>query len=123
MPGPKLVEEVHPGVAANRRTKIVERCRRGARPIWTVSSGDSDRSQHPEEIRGVQPPLSRVVARDKNARSGVRGPVHKATAAGRVIAQVLLERRRIQVLTKKGMKLFLGKRPPCTEQYRAAVRE
>jgi hypothetical protein len=60
---PKLVEEVHPRVAANRRTKIVERCRRGTRPIWTVSSGDSDRSQSPKEIRSVQPPLSGVVTR------------------------------------------------------------
>src|ERR1700676_2291729 len=46
----KLVEDVDSRVAANCRPKIVECPRSGARPIWTVSSGDSDRSQHPEEI-------------------------------------------------------------------------
>ncbi len=56
--GLKLVEEVDPRIAPNRGTKIVERRRSRSRPVWTVSSVDSDRSQHPEEIRGVQPSLS-----------------------------------------------------------------
>jgi hypothetical protein len=51
---PKLEEEFDPRVAANRRTKSFERRRSGSRPIWTVSSGDSDRSQHPEEIGRVR---------------------------------------------------------------------
>jgi len=99
---PKLVEEVDPRVAANRRTKSSERRRSGSRPIWTVSSGDSDRSQHPEEIGRVQYPLSGVVTRDENARSCVGGPAQKAAAARRVITWVLLEQRRIQVLAKEG---------------------
>src|SRR5579864_106911 len=62
--GPKLVEEVDARVAADRRTKSFERRRSGAPPIWTVSSSDRDRSQHPEEIRRVQCALSGVVPRD-----------------------------------------------------------
>ena len=61
---PKLVEEVDARVAANRRAKSFERRRSGAPPIWTVSSGDRDRSQHPEELRRVQCALSGVVPRD-----------------------------------------------------------
>ena len=38
----KLVEKIDPRVAANRRTEIVEWRRRGADPIWTVGSVDSD---------------------------------------------------------------------------------
>src|SRR6266550_6273218 len=76
----KLVQEVESRVAANRRTKIVECPRSGARPIGTVSSVDRDRCQYPEEIRSVQPALSGIVARDKNARSCVGGPAHKAGA-------------------------------------------
>src|ERR1017187_1167673 len=106
----KLVEDVHPRVAANRRTKIVECRRSGSRPVWTVSSSTSDRSQHPEEILSVQPRLSRVVTRDKNARSCVGGPAHKAAAGRSVITRVLLERRRIQIPAKKGAGLFLNKR-------------
>src|ERR1017187_1042054 len=106
----KLVEDIDPRVAANRRTKIVERRRSGARPIWTVSSGASDRSQHPEEIRSVQPSLSGVVARDKNARSCVSGSAHKAAAGRREITQVLLEQRRIRVLTNRVAGLCLNKR-------------
>ena len=87
---PKLVIDVHPRVAANRRTKIAECRRSGSRPRWTVSRVGSDRSQHPEEIRGVQPPLSGAVTRDKNARSCVRGPAHKAAAGRWVITQVVL---------------------------------
>jgi hypothetical protein len=64
---PKFVEDVHPRVAANRRAKIVECIRGGSRPIWTVGGVDSDRRQHSEEIPSVQPPLSGVVTRDKNA--------------------------------------------------------
>ena len=108
--GPELMEDVDSRVAANRRPKIVECPRSGARPIWTVSSGDSDRSQHPQEIRSVQPCLSGVVTRDKNTRSCVGGPAHEAVARRRVITRVLLEQRRIQVLTKKGAGLFLNKR-------------
>jgi len=108
---PKLVEDVHPRVAANRRTKIVERRRSGARPIWTRSIVDSDRTECPtecpKEIRSVQPPLSRVVTRDENARSCVGGPAHNAAAGRRAITEVLLEQRRIQVLTKKGAGFFL----------------
>ena len=55
---PELVEEVDPRIAADRRAKSLERRRSGSRPIWAVSRGDSDRSQHPEEIRRVQCPLS-----------------------------------------------------------------
>src|ERR1700674_1042320 len=77
---PKLVEDVDSRVAANRRPKIVERRRSGACPIRTVRSGDSNRSQHTEAIRSVQPPLPGVVTRDKTARSCVRGPAHKAVA-------------------------------------------
>src|SRR5690349_7691295 len=61
--GPKLVQEVDARVAANRRAKCFERPRSGAPPIWTVSSGDRDRSQQPEEIRRVQRLLSTVVTR------------------------------------------------------------
>src|SRR5208337_5185581 len=104
-PRSELVKDVHPCVAANRRTKIVEWHRSGARPIWTVSSVGSDRGQHPEEIRNVQPALPRVVTRDKNARSGVGGPAHEAVAGRSVIPWL---RRRIQVLTKKGAGLFLN---------------
>jgi hypothetical protein len=64
---PKLAEEVDPRAATDRRTKIVECRRSGSRPIWPVSSVDSNRSQHSEKIRRVQPSLSRVVTRDKNA--------------------------------------------------------
>src|SRR3977135_480158 len=56
----ELVEEVNPRIPANRRTKSLERRRSGSRPIWPVSRGDSDRSQHPEEIRRVKCPLSGV---------------------------------------------------------------
>src|SRR6266404_5395431 len=77
---PKLVEDVDSRVAANRRPKVVECPRSGARPIWTVSSGNSNRSYYTEEIRSVQPCLSEVVTRDKNARSCVGGPAHKAVA-------------------------------------------
>src|SRR5208337_2818053 len=106
--GSKFVEDVHPRVAAKRRTKIVEWHRSGARPIWTVSSVDRDRGQHAEEIPGVQPPLSRLVTRDKNARSCVGGPAHKAVASRSVITWV--ERRRRQVFTKKSAGLLLNKR-------------
>jgi len=107
---PKFVEDVDPRVAANCRSKIVECRRSGARPIWTVSRGDSDRSQHSEEIRSVQLPLPGVVTRDKNARNCVCGPSHNALAGRRIITWVLLEQRRIQVLTKKGAGLFLNER-------------
>ena len=40
--GSELVEEINPGIAANRRTKSFERGRRGSPPIWTVSGGDRD---------------------------------------------------------------------------------
>ena len=62
--GPELMEEVDPRIAANRRTKSLERRRSRARPIWAVSRGDNDRCQQPEEIRRVQCPLSGVPARD-----------------------------------------------------------
>ena len=105
---PKLVKEVPPCVVANCRTKIVERRRRGAYPIWTVGSVDSDRTQYSEEIRAIQPPLSGVVTRGKNVRSRVSGPAHQ-TAAGRwAIKQMLLEQRRGQVLTKKRAGLSLN---------------
>lgn len=106
----KLVEEVDPRVVANRRTKIVERRRRGARPIWTVSIVESNRTQYPEKIRSVQSLLPGVVTRDTNTRSCVGGPAHEAAAGRRVIKQVLLEQRRIQVLTNKVAGLFLSKR-------------
>src|SRR6202521_5791376 len=64
---PKLMEDVDPRIAAHRRPKIVECPRSGARPIWTVSSGNRNRGQHSEEIRSVQPPLPGVVTRNKNA--------------------------------------------------------
>src|ERR1700693_4430643 len=51
----KFADEVEPRAAANRRTKIVERSRTGSRPVWPVSSVDSNRSKHSEQIRGVQP--------------------------------------------------------------------
>ena len=57
---PKLAEEVDPRAAANRRTKIVERRRSGSRPIWPVSSVDSNRSHYGEKIRRVQPSFSRI---------------------------------------------------------------
>lgn len=97
----KLVEEVKSRVVANRRTEIVERRRSGAHPIRTGSVVGSDRSEHPEKIRGVQPPFSRVVTRDTKARSCVRGPVHKAAAGQRVITQVLFGQWWIQILTNK----------------------
>src|ERR1035437_4409968 len=106
---PKLVVDVDPRVAANRRTKIVECLRSGSRPIWTVSSVNSDRSQHSEDIPSVQPPLPGVVTRDKNARSCVGGPTHKAVTGRSVVTWVLLEQRRVQVLTKKGAGLFLNR--------------
>src|SRR5437016_3122592 len=62
--GPKLVQEVNAHVGANRRAKSFEGRRSGARPIWTVSGRDRDRSQHPEEIRRVQCRLAGVVPRD-----------------------------------------------------------
>jgi hypothetical protein len=62
--GRKLVQHVNTGVGANRRAKSFEGRRGGAGPIWTVSSGDRDRSQHPEEIRRVQCRLSGVVPGD-----------------------------------------------------------
>ncbi len=61
---PELMEEVDPRIAANRRTKSLERRRSGSLPIWAVSRGDSGRSQHSEEIRRVQGPLSGVPTRD-----------------------------------------------------------
>ena len=51
--GPKLVVEVTPRIAANRRTKIVERIRSRSRPIGTVSSVHSDRGQHAEKVPSV----------------------------------------------------------------------
>ena len=50
---PELVEEVDPRITADRRAESLERRRSGSRPIWAVSRGDSDRSQHPKEIRRV----------------------------------------------------------------------
>jgi len=82
---PKLVVEVTPGVAANRRTKIVEGIRSRSRPRGTVSSVHGDRRHHAEEVPSVQPPFSGVVTRDKNARSCVGSPPHKTVAHRRVI--------------------------------------
>jgi hypothetical protein len=48
------MEEVDPRIAAHRLTKSPERRRSGSRPIRAVSRGDSDRSQHSEEIRRVR---------------------------------------------------------------------
>jgi hypothetical protein len=62
--GPKLVQEVNAHVATNRRAKSFEGRGSGARPIWTVSGGDRDRSQRPEEIRCVQCRPAGVVPRD-----------------------------------------------------------
>ena len=77
---PKLVQQVHARVAANRRTEIAERRRTGARSIATGSTIGSDRSQHPEKIVGVQLALSRLVARDKNSRSRIRRSIHHLVA-------------------------------------------
>src|SRR5271157_2801312 len=106
--GSKFVEDVNPRVAANRRTKIVEWRRSGPRPIWTVSSVDSNRSQHPVEVRNVQPPLPGVVTCDKNTRSCVGGPAHKGVASRSVITWV--ERRRSKVFAKQTAGLLLNKR-------------
>src|SRR6185369_13776623 len=105
---PELIEEVNPRIAANRRTKSLERRRSGSRPIWTVSRSDSNRSQQPEEIRRIQCPLSGVPARYKNARNGVGGPAQKGATGRRIITRVLLEQRRIQVSAEKGTGLFLN---------------
>ncbi len=99
----KLVEEVKPRVAANRRTKIVERHRSGSRPIGTVSRVDHDRSQQPEEKRSVQAPLAGLVTRDEIARSGVSDPAHEGVAGRRGITQVLLAQRLVK---KRGGTLF-----------------
>jgi len=106
---PKLVEDVHPRVAANRRTKIVECRRSGSRPIWTVSTVDSDRTQHSEQIRSVQPSLSGGVTRDENARNCVSSPAQKGAASRRVIIARVFEQWRVQILIKKGVGLFLDK--------------
>src|SRR5258706_6176830 len=89
---PKLVVKVETRIAAHRRTKIVDCRRSGSRPIGAVSRGDCDRSQRPEKIRSVQPALAGVVTGDKNARSCVGGPAHKAAAGRRSITHVVLER-------------------------------
>jgi hypothetical protein len=47
-----------------------------------VSSVGSDRGQHPEEIRGVQPPLSGAVTRDK---------MREAASVARPIKLLLVE--------------------------------
>jgi hypothetical protein len=94
---PKLVEKIYSGVATNRRTEVAERSRSGSRPIRTVSSSvSSDRSQYPQEIRSVYSSFSRLVTRDKNARSSVAGSAHKTATSRGVVT------RRIQVLIKKG---------------------
>jgi hypothetical protein len=88
---PKLAEKIYPGVAANRRTEVAERSRSGSRPIRTVSSVSSDRSQYPQEIRIVYSSFSRLVTRDKNVRSSVAGSAHKTVASRRVVTRFLLE--------------------------------
>jgi len=104
----ELMEEVNPRIAANRRTKSLERRRSGPRPIWAVSRSDCNRSQHPEEIRRIQCPLPGVPARYKNTRNCVGGPAQKGATGRRIITRVLLEQRRIQVSAEKGTGLFLN---------------
>ena len=76
----EFVEEVDSRVAPDRRTKIGDGHGSGSRPIRTVSSMDSDRSQRTEEIGTIQPALPGVIPRDKDARSSITGPSQDTTA-------------------------------------------
>src|ERR1700739_3869495 len=68
----------------------------GREALWAATELSTLR-----KIRSVQPPLSELVTRDKNSRSCISGPAHNAAAGRRVIAQVRLEQRWIQVLTNR----------------------
>ena len=46
----KLMQNVHPSVVANRRTKIAERFCKTPSPIWSRGSVPAHRSQHSQQI-------------------------------------------------------------------------
>jgi hypothetical protein len=102
----KLVQEIHPRVAANSRTEIIECCRSGSRPVRTISSCHNRRCQHPEQIRRVQYAPSRVVTCDQIARNCVADPAHNAIAGRSVITQITIEQRPIQVRIDKSAGLL-----------------
>lgn len=72
--GPELAEDVFACFTADLRPKISQSSRDGVRPIWAVSvSSNSRRGEYPEQIRGVEFVLARIVACDKEPGNSVAG--------------------------------------------------
>ena len=104
----EFVQHIHACAVAHARAEVAEWLAHRAPPVGSGGSVRHHCCKGAQEIRGVYPALSRFVPRDKCSRGCMHGAVHQVFSARRRIPGFLIRRRRLQVLGKKSVRIFLA---------------